>query len=105
MSAHEFATQMWEDSDMHKRVKNTGNGACAGKGAWLCAGSYLAKLIKYGWVEKSGNWLFHITVRGEEEVALKWWSMLTHEQRWNLAINLLHHTDITDMVRFFKQNN
>ena len=44
IGAREFAQKMWPDSLMHTKVKNTGNGACTGKGAWLCGGSYLAKL-------------------------------------------------------------
>lgn len=53
VSAKEFAEKMWGDTDtrMFKKVSNTGNGACSGKAAWLCAGSYLAKLIKKGWVD------------------------------------------------------
>lgn len=34
-------------------VSNQGNGACAGKKAWLCAGSYLAKLCKKGLLVKN----------------------------------------------------
>lgn len=51
MSVREFAQNMWPDSLMHSRVKNTGYGACAGKGAWLCGGSYLGKLKKKGLVD------------------------------------------------------
>lgn len=52
MSARNFAEAMWGDTDtnMFKSVKNTGNGACSGKAAWLCAGSYLGRLRKKGWI-------------------------------------------------------
>jgi hypothetical protein len=48
--AAEFALKMWPDSDMHRKTSNQGNGACVGKAAWLCAGSYLGKLYKKGWI-------------------------------------------------------
>ena len=44
MSASDFASKMWGDSKAWKRSYNTGNGACSGKGMWLSAGGYLAKL-------------------------------------------------------------
>lgn len=50
MRSSEFAQKFWPDHLMHVQVTNTGNGACHGKKAWLCDGSYLAKLIKMGWV-------------------------------------------------------
>lgn len=52
ISAMGFADKFWKDSDtnMFTSSKNTGNGACRGKAAWLCAGSYLAKLRKKGLV-------------------------------------------------------
>lgn len=50
IQATEFAIAMWPDSSMHKKTSNQGNGACVGKAAWLCAGSYLGKLYKKGWI-------------------------------------------------------
>lgn len=52
LSARGFADKMWSDTEtnMFSSSKNTGNGACRGKAAWLCAGSYMAKLHKLGWV-------------------------------------------------------
>ena len=50
MSAAGFAKKMWPDSNMHTSSKNTGHGSCTGKAAWLCGGSYLAKLRKLGYV-------------------------------------------------------
>ena len=51
-------------------VSNQGNGACAGKKAWLCAGSYLGRLAKKGLVRKCiprdrGADRFIITSKGE----------------------------------------
>ena len=49
---------------------NQGNGACAGKKAWLCAGSYLSKLCKKGLVRtyynKEHGFVYAITHEGEE---------------------------------------
>lgn len=39
-----------EHESLHTAVSNQGNGACAGKKAWLCAGSLLGKLKKKGLV-------------------------------------------------------
>lgn len=40
----QFARKMWPDSKGWNKVSNQGNGATSGKGMWLSAGSYLAKL-------------------------------------------------------------
>lgn len=57
MSAKEFAKRMWGDDPDKKYLfnahTNTGNGACAGKKAWLCAGSLLGRLRKKGLVSRS----------------------------------------------------
>lgn len=50
ITSGEFAFAMWPDSNMHRKVSNQGNGACRGKAAWLCGGSYLGRLIKEGLV-------------------------------------------------------
>jgi hypothetical protein len=39
-----FAMAMWGDSPAWKRHYKIGHGTTIGKGMWLCAGSYLAKL-------------------------------------------------------------
>ncbi len=51
-SASKFAELMWGDTNtnMFTSSKNQGNGACRGKAAWLCGGSYLGRLRKKGWV-------------------------------------------------------
>ena len=47
-SAANFARLMWPYSIMHTKVSNQGHGATRGKTAWLCGGSYLAKLQAAG---------------------------------------------------------
>lgn len=44
----DFAHLMWVDSPCWSRVYNTGYGATRGKGMWLTAGSFLAKLRNRG---------------------------------------------------------
>ena len=46
LTAGQFAKEMWPDSKAWRNVKNQGHGATSGKGMWLSAGSYLAKLRK-----------------------------------------------------------
>lgn len=57
MSAKEFAKRLWGDDQdkqyLFEAHSNTGNGACAGKKAWLCAGSLLGRLRKKGLVRWS----------------------------------------------------
>ena len=54
MSAFVFANHFWgndpEKQYLFTAVTNSGNGAAAGKKAWLCAGSSLSKLAKKGFV-------------------------------------------------------
>lgn len=53
-------------------VSNQGNGACAGKKAWLCAGSLLGKLAKKGLVRRdygSGTGRFYLTFKGEQQIS------------------------------------
>ena len=57
LTAANFARLRWKDSIAWKRSYNTGNGATRGKGMWLSAGSYLAKLKKRGLVSfDDGKW-------------------------------------------------
>lgn len=43
----DVAEYLWPDSNMHTKSSNSGtNGSCRGKAAWLCAGSYMAKLSR-----------------------------------------------------------
>lgn len=67
-TARDFAEKMWPDNLMHTRVSNQGNGACHGKGAWLCGGSYLGKLRQAGLVYRTLNYVgeFHLTTEGYE---------------------------------------
>lgn len=70
MRPTEFARLMWPDANMHTSTKNTGNGATVGKAAWLCAGSYLAKLRKLRLVSKfSSDDGYFITQEGKEKLS------------------------------------
>ena len=42
-----------EHDVLHTAMSNQGNGACAGKKAWLCAGSLLGRLKKQDWVDEN----------------------------------------------------
>ena len=50
MTAKDFALAFWGNDEskqyLFTAVSNSGNGACSGKKAWLCAGSYLSALYK-----------------------------------------------------------
>lgn len=53
LTAKGFAVRYFTDPSqdyLFTAVSNQGNGACAGKKAWLCAGSLLGKLKKLGLV-------------------------------------------------------
>ena len=53
VTAHGFAALYFTDPSqetLFTAVSNQGNGACAGKKAWLCAGSLLGKLAKRNFV-------------------------------------------------------
>jgi len=52
IGAERLSHLLWPDNDMHRKVKNCGNGARTGIG-FLCAGSYMARLIKKGLVWRS----------------------------------------------------
>ncbi len=73
MAAREFALKMWPKSNMHTTSKNQGNGATRGKAAWLCGGSYLAKLQKKGLVSNRSysktHYGYFITAEGLNIVA------------------------------------
>lgn len=54
LTANQFAARYFIDSNqeyLFTAVSNQGNGACAGKKAWLCAGSLLGRLRKAGLVK------------------------------------------------------
>lgn len=54
LTAREFAVRYFTERDqeyLFTAVSNQGNGACAGKKAWLCAGSLLGKLRQKGYVK------------------------------------------------------
>lgn len=68
ITARDFSKKMWPDSSMHTSVKNTGNGATAGKAGWLCGGSYLRRLYKIGLVYEYNG--YYISAKGKEIVNL-----------------------------------
>lgn len=72
MSPRDFSEKMWKDShpDLFTKVKNTGNGATSGKAAWLCAGSYLNKLVAKGLVQRnvSNHTEYRITSKGKDVI-------------------------------------
>lgn len=75
VTAHGFATLYFTDPSqetLFTAVSNQGNGACAGKKAWLCAGSLLGKLTKKGLVRRdfnSGTGRFYLTSKGEQQIS------------------------------------
>lgn len=74
VTAHGFAALYFTDPSqetLFTAVSNQGNGACAGKKAWLCAGSLLGKLAKQGLVRRdygSGMGQFYLTYEGENKL-------------------------------------
>jgi predicted transcriptional regulator len=73
MKAKAFAEAFYEGTEheyLLTAVSNQGNGACAGKKAWLCAGSFLSKLCKKGLVnqyyDKNRGLVYAISHEGEE---------------------------------------
>lgn len=71
-SARGFARAMWGETNenLFTKVSNQGNGACHGKAAWLCGGSYLGKLAKKGWVKVAYNpSRYYISEKGKEMLA------------------------------------
>lgn len=77
ITANTFAAQYYAGTDKEyllAAVSNQGDGACVGKKAWLCAGSYLARLVKQGLVyrhmTRDGKVLFFITEKGRDALKL-----------------------------------
>lgn len=72
ISATSFAEKFWgEDSKMFQMTKNIGHGATKGSAAWLCAGSYLAKLAGKGLVFKKLKvaTTYSISAKGKKAIA------------------------------------
>lgn len=68
-----FAVKFYDEPKyayLFTAVSNQGNGACAGKKAWLCAGSYLARLRKDKLAargfDRHGRTYYYITKEGED---------------------------------------
>lgn len=69
ITARYFANLMWPDSPAKNRHSNGGNGSQKGKGLWLSAGSFLAKLHKQGLLRHGGSvWNHRITPKGIVEI-------------------------------------
>lgn len=74
ITANRFAYLYFTGTDKEyllTSVSNQGNGACPGKKAWLCAGSFLGKLARLGYVQKKTNsspTRFSITEKGQKEL-------------------------------------
>lgn len=70
--AKEFAALYYSEpryAYLFTAVSNQGNGACAGKKAWLCAGSLLGRLRKQGLVRHdvvAGR--FYLTDEGKKNI-------------------------------------
>ena len=79
MSARQFAHLLWGDNKKYEYlftgVSYTGNGACTGKKAWLCAGSLLGTLAKKDLViwtptrENLNRAGYFITNKGRQELS------------------------------------
>ena len=65
-----FAELMWPDSNMHRKVSNQGHGACRGKAAWLCGGSYMGKLRNKGLIKyynfEGYSWTYRLTSKAKK---------------------------------------
>lgn len=75
MSAKEFAKRLWGDDQdkecLFNAHTNSGNGACAGKKAWLCAGSLLGRLRKKGLVSQLSSVIWSgyvLTDKGKQAI-------------------------------------
>ncbi len=74
ITARQFGLYYFDEerySSLHTAVSNQGNGACAGKKAWLCAGSILGKLSRAGLVQRIPYTMpirFRLTAEGEDKL-------------------------------------
>lgn len=66
VTATQFAIQYWGKNHSINTARSKGNSSSAvkGKKGWLCAGSYLRKMIKKGLVTTYGDNLFVLTSKG-----------------------------------------
>ena len=90
ITAKQFAEKMWPDSPHWTHVKNTGHGATSGKGMWLTAGSYLAKL-------KSRNLVVIDSDFWDSPVSATTWR-ISHEGR-KIMTNTLEQADLPVRVQ------
>ena len=70
--AARIAVALWGDDPVRQHlftaVSNQGNGACAGKKAWLCAGSLMGKLAKQGYVTSGSLGGYYLTEKGRHAI-------------------------------------
>ncbi len=77
LTANGFAALYFDTPEteyLHTAVSNQGEGACAGKKAWLCAGSLLHRLCKAGLVRMqpySNPTRWFVSAAGEDALARK----------------------------------
>ena len=71
----DLALELWSNDPSKEYLfnanTNTGNGACSGKKAWLCAGSLAGKLIKKGLAERvyiGWSVRYRITAKGLRKI-------------------------------------
>jgi len=73
VNAKGLAWKLWGDNPAYEYLfsasSNQGNGACAGKKAWLCAGSMAGRLRKAGYIQNDRNYTgYFLTAKGEEAI-------------------------------------
>ena len=69
ITASNFAEKFWPDNSMHNKHSNNSYGCQVGKAAWLCAGSYLAKLRKKSLISNGRDFRgYYITSLGKEKI-------------------------------------
>lgn len=71
ISAKAVAVSLWGDDPAYEYLflasSNQGNGACCGKKAWLCAGAFMCRLMKQGFVKYDKNFRgYYLTPAGRE---------------------------------------
>jgi hypothetical protein len=98
ITAAYFAQLMWPNSSIHTKISNTGNGACSGKAAWLCGGSYLGKLKKKKLVEwaysPTGYYLTQLAREILHQIELNIFRAFEKQKRFD-------HFSIVDVTRAF----
>lgn len=66
-----FGMKFWPGHVMHSKSSPCGNGAARGVAGWRCAGGYLGRLRKKGWVWDEGRIAASYTLTFAGAAALK----------------------------------